>query len=131
MSVVVCRWSARINGIDAVDIIHIAVLIVINFIVWDLKVVDPQTVLHFWMGQINAGVDDSDYDLCLRIYELPCFWGIDIDIRDPARLTFIMEIPLLMKSRIDDGRIHRSFASHSQRIVGLSIKHILMTTQAF
>ena len=107
---VVVEWIAIIvDDIDAVTVVHIAVVVVIDAVVADLSRIGPDVVGQIGMPVMDAAVDNRDDALAVAGRDVPGLGRIDVRIRLPTLLSLVVQPPEIVEERIrrrDGGELH-------------------------
>ncbi len=86
----ISRMDRRVN---AVDIIHVTVSIIVNAVVRDFAGIGPEVVEEVLVIQLRAGIDDSHDNVGGVFLAVPALGRVDVGVRNGR----VVEAPLIRK----------------------------------
>ena len=124
MPEIVHRIVVVVVEVPAVHVVHEAVAVVVDAVSRDLARVGPDVRRQVGMRVIDAAVDDPDQDGVVPHGGVPGQLRRDVDARDAARLSGVVQPPLGRVARIVRGprRLHD--------VIRLGVIHLRVAPQA-
>ena len=95
MAVPVSHLPDVVDEIEAVNIVDVSILIVVDSIVGDFSGIDPLGPLEVWVLKVNSAVDNSydHFPLSRPLVDFPCLENGNISSRCSTFLTGILQAP--------------------------------------
>ena len=90
---VVHRIAIKIREVVAVEVVHEAVVVIVDAVARDFAGVDPDVVGQVGMGVIHAGVDDGDDHIAAAGVEIPGGGRINVRVGRAAGLPGVVHSP--------------------------------------
>jgi len=117
--------AGRVPGVDAVDVIDVAVAVIVDAVARDLARIPPHVGGQVGMGGVDARVDDRHQHRGGPQAQVPGLGGLDVGAGDGAHiLTCVPECPLTPEVRLfGDDVLELHF------VVGFGVDHLLQAIQ--
>ena len=93
VAVIVHGIAAVGDGVDAVNIIHKTVAIIINPVAGNFARIHPHVVRQVLVRIAHAGVNDRHDDGARRVLNIPSVGSVDVRAGDTSQLTGIVQSP--------------------------------------
>src|SRR5262249_9769888 len=93
VALVVHRVGVVVDEVVAVDVIHVAVVVVVDAVAGDLARVGPDVGGQVGVGVVHAGVEDGDDHTTGAGGDVPRLGGVDVGVRGAAGLPGVVQAP--------------------------------------